>query len=116
MDHHVARLAVTQDFWEDRSEEVVGPARDAIDHDHDRLAAALTARWGPAEEVDLGETDRELGEAADFFRSQTRDMLVWSCPTYSRWVALAVIQADPELPFELFVAVGAGPTWSAARN
>lgn len=123
VDHHVARVSVTQDFWEDRSEAVVEPVRDAIERERDRLAEALSERWGPAEQVDLWADgypwqerpgDPGDGAAVDFFRSQTSQMLAWSCPEYSRWAALAVIQAAPELPFELFVAVGAGLSWSAA--
>ncbi|GIF26383.1 hypothetical protein BJ973_005743 [Actinoplanes tereljensis] len=123
VDHHVARLSVTQDFWDDRGEEVVGPVRDAIEQERDRLAEAFSKRWGPAEEVNFwgdGEhrnpADLEDGEAVDFFRSQTSGMLAWSCPEHNQWVALAVIQADPELPFALFVAVGAGSAWSATGS
>ncbi|MBB4691109.1 hypothetical protein [Paractinoplanes abujensis] len=107
-DHHVVRLSASPEFWEDRSEDVVGPAREAIEGEHDLLAQALSARWGPAESVSLLPPAHD-DAVTEFFGNWTGEMLAWSCPEFGRWVGLAVVQADPELPFELFVAVSNGP-------
>ncbi|MBL7259884.1 hypothetical protein [Paractinoplanes lichenicola] len=108
VDHHVVRLSASQEFWEDRSEEVVGPARAAIEREHDLLARALSQRWGPAETVQL---DDDGGAVAAFFGDGAETMLAWSCPEFDRWVGLAVVQADAELPYELFAGVSRGVDW-----
>ncbi|MBU2667067.1 hypothetical protein KOI35_26520 [Actinoplanes bogorensis] len=81
VDHHVARLSFTQDFWDDRSEDVVEPARDAIDQERARLAEALSTRWGPAERVDLW-ADGPSGRPGDFFRRRPR--MKMRCPAAAR--------------------------------
>jgi hypothetical protein len=114
VDHHVVRLSASREFWEDRSEEVVDPAREAIEREHDLLARALSERWGPGAVVQLwdGGPPPHFDDAvADFFCNWTGVMLAWACPELDRWVGLAVTQADPELPFELFVGVSSGVSW-----
>lgn len=119
-DHHVVRLSATQDFWDDRSEEIVGPALNAIERERDLLADILSERWGPAETVDFWGDDFSWeryqagdrdGGIVDFFRGGAGEMLAWRCPEHGRWVVLAVYQADREFPFELYVGVEAGLAW-----
>lgn len=120
VDHHVLLLSATQDFWDDRSTKVVEAALRAIERERDTLAEALDARWGPAETVDLWSDGQSWsdhlggGGPVDFLRGLAAEMRVWSCSGPDRWVALVIGQEDSELPFELFLAVGAGREWPVA--
>nr|WP_303260735.1 hypothetical protein [Streptomyces sp. SNU607] len=51
--HHLLILRASQDFWDDRSPEVVEPAEQEIEVEFSALATALTERWGEPETVDL---------------------------------------------------------------
>ncbi|WP_200827162.1 hypothetical protein [Thermomonospora echinospora] len=122
-DHHLYALLASQDFWEDRSEEVVEAAQEEIDAAHRALAEAMTARWGKPETVDLWPyLERALDETAPVpepigtLCGLSGEMQVWRRPETGRWVALAVGQADPEFPIELLAAVGEIPALDAAMS
>jgi hypothetical protein len=106
---HLDVLQASQDFWDDRSEEIVEAAQAEIDAAFRRLAAALTARWGESQTVDLEPYLRgedQAPEPMDQLCLVSGEMFVWRPLGGGRWVALAVGQADPEWPIELLVAVG----------
>ena len=78
----------------------------------DDLAARLTTRWGNAFVVDLGPylsascEGEPVPEPLDYLSQQVVRMQVWPLPDSGRWLALAIGQADKELPLILFAAVG----------
>ncbi|MGW2554502.1 hypothetical protein [Streptomyces sp. NPDC001635] len=112
--YHLAVLRESQDFWEDRSEEIVATAEQEIDDSLAVLVAALTDRWGEPEAVDLwtylgcdkSDSDFLAPEPLNFLAGVTGCMQVWRLPSSSRWLGLAVGQADPEWPIQLLAAVG----------
>ncbi|MFI2073822.1 hypothetical protein [Streptomyces triculaminicus] len=112
--YHLAVLRRSRDFWDDRSEEIVEAAEKELEADLDVLAAALTGRWGTPATVDLWpylgfddpDPDRTAPEPLGYLCNVAGSMQVWRLPSCDRWLALAVGQADPELPFELIAAVG----------
>ncbi|MFE6052532.1 hypothetical protein ACFQ6N_17400 [Kitasatospora sp. NPDC056446] len=112
--YHVAVLRESRDFWDDRSEEVVEAAEGELEADLDALAAVLTARWGVPTAVDLwpylgfDDPDPEFmaPEPLNFLANVAGGMQMWQLPSSCRWLALAIGQADRELPFELLVAIG----------
>ncbi len=102
----------SQDFWDDRSEDVVQAAEEEIAAALEALVTALTSRWGRPEVVDLW---RDLGgdsppvpEPMNELSQFSGRMSVWH-PGAGRWVALAVGQADPEFPILLLAAIGETP-------
>ncbi|QNE76438.1 hypothetical protein F0344_19015 [Streptomyces finlayi] len=119
--HHFLILQATQDFWDDRSAEVVEPAEQEIEDEFSRLATELTERWAEPETVELwpylegGEDGCEQGgegggaapEPLSRLCNLAGSMQVWRVPGSGRWVGLAVGQADPEFPIWLLAAVGA---------
>ncbi|MEV4177265.1 hypothetical protein [Nonomuraea sp. NPDC049709] len=105
-------LQASQDFWDDRGEETVEAAEQEIDTAFQKLVAALTARWGSPETVDLEPylwTEDPAPEPINELCQISGQMLVWRRPDAGRWVALAIGQADREFPIELLAAVGAAP-------
>ncbi|MDX3328328.1 MULTISPECIES: hypothetical protein [Streptomyces] len=117
--HHLLILRASQDFWDDRSPEVVEPAEQEIETEFSVLATALSERWGEPATVDLwpyleGDDDAEgegvapepLGQLCQLAGS----MQVWRVPGGTRWLGLAVGQADPEFPIWLLAAVGGTAT------
>ncbi|MFF2040937.1 hypothetical protein ACFVVX_10950 [Kitasatospora sp. NPDC058170] len=113
--YHVAVLRESQDFWNDRGEEIVEAAEQELEADLDALAAVLTARWGAPTTVDLGpylgfdDPDPEFTapEPLGFLCNVAAgSMQLWQPPSGGRWLALAIGQADRELPFELLAAIG----------
>ncbi|MFI6847895.1 hypothetical protein OG535_04850 [Kitasatospora sp. NBC_00085] len=113
--YHVAVLRESQDFWEDRSEELVEASEQELEADLAALAVVLTSRWGGPATVDLwpylgfDNPDPEFTtpEPLCFLSNVAVRMQVWQLPSSGRWLALAVGQADRELPFQLLAAVGA---------
>ncbi|WP_329038775.1 hypothetical protein OHT61_15230 [Streptomyces sp. NBC_00178] len=126
--HHLLILRASRDFWDDRSPELVEPAEQEIEADFSALATALTERWGEPETVDLwpfldddpgdgdgtgdggpggeggygGLVPEPMGQLCNLAGS----MQVWRVPGGTRWLSLAVGQADPEFPIWLLAAVG----------
>ncbi|MCY1652352.1 hypothetical protein ACN6LF_002943 [[Kitasatospora] papulosa] len=110
--HHLLILRASQDFWDDRSPEVVEPAEQEIEVEFSALATALTERWGEPETVDLwpfldrdddaGVAPEPIGQLCNLAGS----MQVWRVPGGTRWLGLAVGQADPEFPIWLLAGVG----------
>ncbi|MFD9287159.1 hypothetical protein ACFWBV_02350 [Streptomyces sp. NPDC060030] len=111
--HHLLILRASQDFWDDRSPEVVEPAEQEIEVEFSALATALSERWGEPETVDLwpfldrdddgaGVAPEPIGQLCNLAGS----MQVWRVPGGTRWLGLAVGQADPEFPIWLLAAVG----------
>ncbi|MFI1524601.1 hypothetical protein [Kitasatospora cineracea] len=47
-----------------------------------------------------------MPEPLDYISQQAVSMQVWPLPDSGRWLALAIGQADKELPLILFAAVG----------
>ncbi|GAB3851160.1 hypothetical protein ACFPIJ_52740 [Dactylosporangium cerinum] len=106
---HVYVLQASQEFWDDRSEEVVEPAQAEIDAAFQDLAAGLTARWGEPQVVDLEPylwSDDEVPEPMARLCMLTLRLSVWRPPGTDRWVGLAVGQADAEFAIELLLATG----------
>ncbi|WP_406147793.1 hypothetical protein [Streptomyces sp. NBC_01012] len=115
--HHLLILRASQDFWEDRSPELVVPAEREIEAEFSVLATALSVRWGEPETVDLWpylERDEEGEGAAPEPMGQlcnlSGSMQIWRVPGSTRWLGLAVGQADPEFPIWLLAAVGENAT------
>ncbi|MEU9992478.1 hypothetical protein AB0E10_37895 [Streptomyces sp. NPDC048045] len=112
--YHVAVLRESQDFWDDRCEEIVEAAEKELEADLDALAAVLTARWGVPTTVDLwpylgfDNPDPEImaPEPLGFLSNVAGSMQMWQPSSCGRWLALAIGQADRELPFELLAAIG----------
>ncbi|MEV0536852.1 hypothetical protein [Kitasatospora sp. NPDC050463] len=112
--YHVAVLRESQDFWDDRSEEIVGAAEKELEVDLDALEVVLTARWGGPTTVDLwpylgfDNPDPEFTapEPLGFLCNVAGSMQLWQSPSSGRWLALAIGQADRELPFQLLAAIG----------
>ncbi|MFF5262564.1 hypothetical protein ACFY4C_26815 [Actinomadura viridis] len=108
-DCHVRVLQASQDFWEDRSEEIVEAAEEEIDAAFQALITAFTARWGRPETIDLDPylwSEAPAPEPMSTLAQLSGEMLLWRRPGADRWVALTVGQADPEFPIELRAAVG----------
>ncbi|GAA3962325.1 hypothetical protein GCM10023085_51050 [Actinomadura viridis] len=111
-DCHVRVLQASQDFWEDRSEEIVAAAEEEIDTACQALVTSFTARWGGPETIDLDPylwSEAPAPEPMNTLAQLSGEMLLWRRPGAGRWVALTVGQADPEFPIELRAAVGAAP-------
>ncbi|MET9697832.1 hypothetical protein ABZY31_13025 [Streptomyces sp. NPDC006529] len=112
--YHVAVLRESRDFWDDRSEEVVEAAEKELEDALVALTVALTALWGGPTMVDLwpylgfDHPDPEFvaPEPLGFLCTVAGSMRLWQPPSCGRWLALAIGQADPELPFQLLAAVG----------
>jgi hypothetical protein len=112
--YHLAVLHESQDFWDDRSEELVEAAEQEIEAALEALTAVLTGRWGRPETVDLWpylsvdnpDPDFVAAEPLGFLSGVAGDMRMWRLPDSDRWVALAVGQADREWPIQLLAAVG----------
>ncbi|MEV7388330.1 MULTISPECIES: hypothetical protein [unclassified Streptomyces] len=113
-EYHLAVLRESQDFWDDRSEDVVEAAQRELEADLAVLVATLTSRWGSPEMValwpylglDTTEADFVAPQPLGFLSSVAVSMHMWRLPNSERWIALAIGQADPEWPFQLLVAVG----------
>ncbi|MEU0137952.1 hypothetical protein ABZ172_28540 [Streptomyces sp. NPDC006296] len=114
--HHLLILQASQDFWDDRSPETVEPAEQEIESEFSALATALSERWGEPETVDLWpflERDDDEGTAPEPIGQLSNlagSMQVWRVPGGTRWLGLAVGQADPEFPIWLLAAVGEAAT------
>ncbi|MBE1532162.1 hypothetical protein [Actinomadura algeriensis] len=109
--HHLCVLKASQDFWDDRSEEVVEAAEEEIEAARDALVAALRERWGDPREVDLTPflmADAPAPDPQAFLCGVAGGMLVWPRPD-GRWLAIAIGQADAEFAIMLLAAVGEGP-------
>ncbi|MFE2876364.1 hypothetical protein ACFXG6_20130 [Streptomyces roseus] len=112
--YHLSVLRESQDFWEDRDEEIVEAATRELEADLAVLAAGLTVRWGNPETVDLeqylGYDDLDPQHAVPepllFLSTVASTMQVWRPPDSDRWLALTIGQADPEFPLQLIAALG----------
>ncbi|MGX1543954.1 hypothetical protein [Streptomyces adustus] len=111
---HLAVLRESQDFWEDRSIEIVEAAERELEADLAALSVILASRWGAPETVDLWHY-LELGtpdpattarEPLNFLCGVASRMQMWRLPNSDRWVGLAIGQADPEWEFQLLVGIG----------
>jgi hypothetical protein len=111
-EHHVRELQVSRDFWDDDDGQAWAEAEAGLRACLDDLAAHLTTRWGNAFVVDLGPylsagcEGEPVPEPLDHLSQQAVSMRVWPLPGSGRWLALAIGQADKELPLILFAAVG----------
>ncbi|MFF2629899.1 hypothetical protein ACFVUN_29560 [Kitasatospora griseola] len=111
---HLAVLRESQDFWDDRSEEITEAAEQELESDLAVLAATLTGRWGSPTSVDLWpylgldhpDPDYTAPEPLSFLSMVAGSMQVWQLPAADRWLALTIGQADPEFSFQLLAAVG----------
>ncbi|MEU0492922.1 hypothetical protein ABZ249_27165 [Nocardiopsis sp. NPDC006139] len=114
-DFHLALLAMSRDFWDDRSPGTVEAAQAAIEADLAEVEAALTERWGapglvdPAPYADAALDGAELPSALGHLYTAVCDLRVWSLPETGRWAALALVHDDAELPLLLYAAVGDAP-------
>ncbi|MFJ5884516.1 hypothetical protein [Kitasatospora cineracea] len=111
-EHHVCELQASRDFWDDDDGQARAGAEAGLQALLDDLAAHLTARWGEALVVDLGPylvagcAGEPVPEPLDHLSQQAASMQVWPLLDSGRWLALAIGQADKELPLVLFAAVG----------
>jgi hypothetical protein len=111
-DFHLRALALSRDFWDDRSTDVVEAAWQGIDAQRREVAAVLTERWGPWEALDpqpYSETGVEPPSPFGHLYTSADDVYVWRRPT-ERWSGLAIVQDDGELPFVLYAVVAARST------
>ncbi len=112
--YYLGVLRESQDFWDDRSEEVVEAAERELEADLAALAGSLTSRWGRPETVELWpylglddpDPQHSAPEPLAFLSTVAGSMRVWRLPDSDRWLALAIGQADPEYPLQLLAAVG----------
>ncbi|WP_327174155.1 hypothetical protein OG599_01940 [Streptomyces sp. NBC_01335] len=110
--HHIRVLQVSRDFWDDDDGRAWVQAEAGLMACLDDLAARLTTRWGDAFVVDLGPflsaalDGESVPEPLDDLSQQVVSMRVWPLPDGDRWLALAVGQADKELPLILYAAIG----------
>ncbi|MEE1815723.1 hypothetical protein ACWEPR_33060 [Streptomyces sp. NPDC004290] len=105
---HLGELATSEDFWEDD-----GSRRALVEEQYeaerDGLAALLTARWGPPEELSLWPVlersmdGEEMAEPWPTLSCHTPELRLWRAD--GRWTGLGVSQWDKELPFQLLVVV-----------
>lgn len=110
--YHLAVLRESQDFWEDRGEEVVEAAEREMEADLAALSDVLTARWGTPKPLDLApylsvdHPDPEFcaPEPLCLLSGVAGSLLVWRPPASGRWVGLSIGQADPEWPLQLLAA------------
>ncbi|MFJ9871166.1 hypothetical protein [Streptomyces sp. NPDC101165] len=111
-EHHVRELQVSRDFWDEDDGQAWAKAEAELQACLNDLAARLTTRWGHAFVVDLGPylsascEGEPVPEPLDYLSQQVVSMQVWPLPDSGRWLALALGQADKELPLILFAAVG----------
>ncbi|MGW4380134.1 hypothetical protein [Kitasatospora sp. NPDC004531] len=111
-EHHVLALKVSRDFWDDDHGQARAEAEAELRSCLAELAARLTTRWGQAFVVELGPylsagcAGEPVPEPVDHLSQQAASMQVWPLPDRDRWLALAIGQADKELPLVLFAAVG----------
>ncbi|MGW7056539.1 hypothetical protein [Streptomyces sp. NPDC054887] len=111
---HLAVLRESQDFWEDRSTEIVEAAERELEADLAALSVILTGRWGAPEAVDLwpylglddSDSTATSREPLSFLCGVAGSMQMWRLPNSERWVGLAIGQADPEWPFQLLAGIG----------
>ena len=112
--YHLLILRASEDFWDDRSAEVVEPAEQEIEKEFTLVASTLSDRWGEPETVDLWPYLEVSAQDGGFLAPEPMSRLcglagsmqVWRVPRGERWVGLAVGQADPEFPIWLLAAVG----------
>ncbi|WP_406056131.1 hypothetical protein OG462_08815 [Streptomyces sp. NBC_01077] len=101
---HLAELATSEDFWEDDGTRRV-IVEDQYEAERDGLAVLLTARWGPARELDLGPVlersmeGESIPEPWSTLSCHTPDLRLWRADGH--WIGLGVSQWDKELPFQL---------------
>ncbi|MFE3516092.1 hypothetical protein [Streptomyces sp. NPDC059166] len=111
-EHHVRWLQISREFWDDDDGQAWIEAEADLRACLDDLAARLTARWGEASVVDLwpylsaGCEGEPVPEPINYLSQQVVCMQVWPLPDSGRWLALALGQADKELPLILFAAIG----------
>lgn len=108
LDHHLAELATSEDFWEDD-----GTRRpiveDQYEAERDGLGALLTARWGEPREFDLGPVlersmeGESIPEPWSTLSCHTPNLRLWR--TDGVWIGLGVSQWDRELPFQLLAVL-----------
>ncbi|MER5700313.1 hypothetical protein ABT255_53450 [Streptomyces mirabilis] len=111
---HLAVLRESQDFWEDRSVEIVEAAERELEADLTALSVILAGRWGAPETVDLWpyleldapDPDAAAREPLSFLCGVASRMQMWRLPNSERWVGLAIGQADPEWQFQLLAGIG----------
>jgi hypothetical protein len=103
--YHLLRLQFSQDFWDVPDLELIEAAFAEMEADLDVLANGLIDRWGRAEEVELWEYAPGGPEPLTTLAQSAPKLWAWR-PGGDRFVALAIGQADKELPVELWAAVG----------
>ncbi|OEJ97272.1 hypothetical protein [Streptomyces thermolilacinus] len=105
--YHIAELATSEDFWEDRgrTEEV----EEQYEAERDALGLLLAERWGEPQIFSLwsvferGMNREEMPEPWGVLSSHVPDVHLWRAD--GRWIALGVSQWDRELPFQLLAVV-----------
>lgn len=106
--YHVADLAVSQDFYDDR--DLWAEVADDFEAACQALVELLAERWGEPEPLDLypylvrqlegGSVPPPLDELCGYVSE------VYGWRVGDRWIALGVGQEDRELPFQLVLAIG----------
>lgn len=108
---HLCVLRESQDFWDDRDEELVEASTRELEADLTAMEASLTTRWGNPEAVALEpylhcDPHHDAPEPLLFLSNVASTLQVWQLPGSDRWLALTIGQADPEFPLQLIAAVG----------
>ncbi|WP_030686213.1 hypothetical protein [Streptomyces globisporus] len=117
---HIGELATSEDFWEDDGTRSV-LVEERYEADRDDLAALLTARWGPPEELSLWSVlERSMGgeeipEPWSTFSCHRPDLRLWRVD--GRWTGLGVSQWDKELPYQLLAVItDVDPPWARIES
>lgn len=106
--YHLVELARSGGFWEDDGTARLAAA-ERYEEDCGALSTLLTARWGEPQAVGTGGTlirgteGEEIPEPWRELSWTTAYVELWRAE--DRWIALAVSQRGPELPFQLVAAV-----------
>ena len=111
---HLPVLRESQDFWEDRSTEIVEAAERELEADLAALSVVLAGRWGVPETIDLWpylglddlDSNATTREPLSCLSGVAGSMQMWRLPNPERWIGLTIGQADPEWPFQLLAGIG----------
>jgi hypothetical protein len=108
--HHID-LRVSRDFWDDETrDEVFAPILAEFEADRERLAQAITRRYGPPRHKRLrpyfdGPQPQEPGTALfSYLTSWFYEVDVWTAG--NRGIVVEVGHADKEMPLQLMLIVG----------
>ena len=110
---HEVILQCSQEFWEERSDELFEAAEAEVEKGRQEFARELAVRWGVPETLALEPYFRAtnvglpIPEPLAYLGSTyATDALLWRRQRQGRWLALSILKHDTELPFVLVAMVG----------